>query len=70
MLIIVAAWALGAATCLARLLGGWMHARRLRRLPDRGLPARCREAVERISQMMGVRASVRLECLSPVDHAD
>lgn len=60
MLIIVTAWALGAATCLARLLGGWMHARRLRRLPDRGLPARCREAVERISQTMGVRASVRL----------
>jgi beta-lactamase regulating signal transducer with metallopeptidase domain len=60
MLITVILWALGAAACTLWLFGGWAHARRLRRLPDRGLPARCRDVVDRISAAMRVWASVRL----------
>jgi beta-lactamase regulating signal transducer with metallopeptidase domain len=60
LLVIVLAWALGAAICTAWLCGGWMQTHRLRCLPHRGLPARCRDVVDRISAAMGVRASVRL----------
>src|SRR5688572_23368526 len=38
LLIIVIMWALGCAACTLCLFGGWAHARRLRRLPDCGLP--------------------------------
>ncbi|MCI0362985.1 MAG: M56 family metallopeptidase [Phycisphaerales bacterium] len=60
LLIIVVIWALGCAACTLCLFGGWAQARRLRRLPDCGLPAGCRNVVARISTAMHVRASVRV----------
>jgi beta-lactamase regulating signal transducer with metallopeptidase domain/WD40 repeat protein len=57
---IVVAWGLGVVLCSARPLLGWRTLRRLRRVGSSAVPNEVLAAMQRVSERLGMRRSVRI----------